>query len=127
MEIKPSISLHLSVTQILEEPICSAQLYSHLQELFTTSRLSSSSVKSPADEGNASVPSGPSQEARRSMIIDHFARSSVSAEVLPDGELISIYNGAVIITPPYLPSCCQSSNIVVLQRVQAILNRLEIT
>nr|VZI18859.1 unnamed protein product [Spirometra erinaceieuropaei] len=118
----------ITKVEVVEDINCPQSLRDRLEQIFAKNRLSISSQIASDGCGDNSVPSsGPSPLARREAILAHFSNASIPVEVRNEDESISIYSGVVVIQPPYLPSCCRSSNAIVLKRVQDMLNALKIS
>ncbi|VDL97182.1 unnamed protein product [Schistocephalus solidus] len=118
----------ITKVEVVEDIKCPQSLRDRLEQVFAQNRLSNASMAANdgcADAGSPS--SGPSPLTRREAIVAHFANASIPVEIRDEDECISIYSGLVVIQPPYLPSCCRSTNAIVLKRVQDMLNALQIS
>lgn len=65
-----------------------------------------------------------SLERRRKSVLNHFG-PLVAKVSQDDEEKIVLYDGLVTLLPPYLPSSCQSSNPILLKRVQGMLMQID--
>ncbi|CDI96810.1 SLC10 [Echinococcus multilocularis] len=99
------------VDVLADYPPLPTEVKSQLEEIYA------SVVKAEVELSRAN-----SLDLRRKLVLRHFGPFAAKAE--EDGKVV-LYDGVVTVLPPYLPSSCQGTNAMVLQKVQNALLQID--